>query len=189
MLEIWISLITRAKQHLYISGSEPKGKDHGWYGKIRNAFESKISENEGPVVLAEYGKNDDVVNDVKESINPTVTLKPELSLPINLKNTQIDISPSQQVLPSANKNAAHEENTLRGIVMHQMLNYISRSDNNDFSKFYSADMINIEKLKLEIWWQKCINTTPIHLHFLIYWQARGTLFSLLCNTLLLPLSS
>ena len=88
----------------------------------------------------------------------SVTIPPELSLPITLINPQLDISPSQQVSVSNNKDETHEENTLRGIIMHQMLNHLSRSPKNELSLFYSAEINNIEKTKLESWWFECKNT-------------------------------
>ena len=150
--------LTRAKQRLYISGSEPKGRDHGWYGKVCAAFEFESKDNDAPLILEECGKDERINTLKKQIIKPTVTVTSDLSLPITNINPQADISPSQQVTSSDNKYEAQEENTVRGIIMHQMLNFISQSPKNEFSQFYSTDINNIEKEKLENWWLECKNT-------------------------------
>ena len=150
--------LTRAKQRLYISGSEPKGKDHGWYSKICSAFEFESKDNEEPIVLEESGQDESIKSSNKPTIKPTIIFEPELSLPISHAKSQADISPSKQVLSSSNKYETQEENTLRGVIMHQMLNYLSQSPKNEFSQFYSSEMNNIEKHKLENWWLECKNT-------------------------------
>lgn len=149
--------LTRAKQLLYISGSEPKNKDHGWYGKISQAYQTDSKENKEPLVLEELGTINeiDIIKDIKETkISP---IPKELSLPIELQTKQLDISPSQQVTHFTESSASDTDNTERGIIMHQMLNTLTRFPENTLSQFYSADIINTDATNLESYWSECQN--------------------------------
>ena len=150
--------LTRAKQMLYISGSEPRNKDHGWYGRICSAFEFDSKDNLDPIVLETFGKDEKAkIKNAKKMIPLTVIPK-ELSSPIEIQYKELDISPSQQVVMLNINTDTKEENTLRGTIMHQMLNYISRHPENNLSHFYSADIRNIETSELKNYWQECQKT-------------------------------
>ena len=147
--------LTRAKQMLYISGSEPKTKDHGWYGKICSAFGFESKDNKEPIILESKGTESKVSLGIEKKPNKAIVIPKELSSPVEILNQQLDISPSQQVTP-ANKNIESSEgNTTRGIVMHQMLNYLSRFPEKKLSQFYSAEMNEIQMTELENWWHEC----------------------------------
>lgn len=161
--------LTRAKQLLFISGSEPKNKTHGWYEKICSAYGYSSKENSDDVVvelekdhlLAEPAQNEMLSAIKQEQIIFPVEVPAELTLPIEIKSTQIDISPSKQVDKSiilSIDNNVNEGNTLRGIIMHQMLNFMTRFPNSDLATFYSAESSHIEKAELELWWQECDST-------------------------------
>ena len=162
--------LTRAKQLLFISGSEPKSKAHGWYEKICSAYGYSSKENNDDVVLElenGQGKEETANNKILSAIKQEQIIFPtqiptELTLPIEIKLTQIDISPSKQadkniILSVDNKNA-NEGNTLRGIIMHQMLNFMTRFANSNLVTFYSQESRNIEKTELEVWWLECDST-------------------------------
>jgi len=148
--------LTRAKQMLYISGSEPKSKDHGWYGDICAAFEYDSKDNNQPVILETIGNIEESVSVVNTNQTHQVTdISEELTLPISIQNKQLEISPSQQTTYSNADSESHEGNTLRGTVMHQMLNTLSRSATNTLSQFYSSEMIDVPQNELESWWLEC----------------------------------
>ena len=145
--------LTRAKQKLYISGSEPKSKDHGWYGKICTAYNIDTKENIEPVVLEKAG-NDEIINITKKTKEKKIApINKQLSSPITIEYNHIDISPSQQTTFSSQN--ANEGNTLRGIIMHKMLNYLSRSESNTLDHFYTPEMNEIDKSEIKEWWLEC----------------------------------
>lgn len=147
--------LTRAKQRLYISGSEPNGKEHGWYQKICNAFEFNSTDNKEPLVLESIG-NEDTVSIIAPQKKTKVAPTPkELSSPIKIQNNQLDISPSQQIMAFDKNAEANEGNTLRGIIMHQMLNFISRAPEKNLSQFYSSEVNKTHTSELKKWWGEC----------------------------------
>ncbi|GMR15975.1 MAG: double-strand break repair helicase AddA [Gammaproteobacteria bacterium] len=148
--------LTRAKQMLYISGSEPRSKDHGWYDKICSAFEFSSKDNTVPVVLESIGTINKMTVTERLKIKEPVTIPDNLSSPIKIQNHQLDISPSK-IVTFSNNTESSEDNTLRGIIMHQMLNYLSCSPTNKLSQFYSANIKETHITELENWWQECQN--------------------------------
>jgi ATP-dependent helicase/nuclease subunit A len=150
--------LTRAKQMLYISGSEPKSKDHGWYGKICSAFEFDSKDNIDSIILEAFGNEEKIATKKVEKTTRPVVVPKKLSSPIKIQNQQLDISPSQHVASFENNAEANEGNTLRGTIMHQMLNYLSRSPESNLSQFYSADMIDTDTTEIKSWWQECQKT-------------------------------
>ncbi len=148
--------LTRAKQMLYLSGSEPRGKDYGWYGDICSAFEIECKDNIEPVTLETEGEIEELteITNIKTAHNKTAIPK-ALTLPISIQYQETDISPSQQTSSSKIKSKSLEGNTLRGTIMHQMLNNLSRSNNNQLSKFYSPEIVDISTDDLETWWKEC----------------------------------
>ena len=149
--------LTRAKQMLYISGSEPKNKDHGWYEKICSAFEFNSMDNTVPVILETIGNENKITVKKESGSKKAVVIPLELSSPIKIQNQQLDISPSQQTTLFNEHRQSSEENTLRGIIMHQMLNTLSRSPVTRLDKFYSAEMKEVQITELERWWKECQN--------------------------------
>ena len=147
--------LTRAKQMLYISGSEPKTKDHGWYGKICSAFGFESKDNKESIVLETKGTESKISLEIETKPKKTILIPKELSSPIEILNQQLDISPSQQAISTSENIESSEGNTIRGIVMHQMLNYLSYSPESKLSQFYSAEMNEIQIEELEKWWIEC----------------------------------
>lgn len=174
--------LTRAKQQLFISGSEPKSKTHGWYEKICSAYGYSSKENIEEIIvestqdiLHAISVSDDTLlaktQKIEQSKNPP-EIPPELSLPVKIETTQLDIVPSQQ---AGNRdmqavNHTDEGNTLRGIIMHQILNFMSRVENSNLSDFYSVESNNIQTAELELWWTECYNTVKND-HFQHYFDA------------------
>lgn len=149
--------LTRAKQMLFISGSEPKNKEHGWYEKICSAFEYKSKDNNEPVILEQLAKEDKISDTKKHKPQKTAAIPKELSSPIEVKNHQLDLSPSQQTFSSGQNTESSEENTIRGIIMHQMLNLLSRAPGSNLSQFHNTAMKEIATSELESWWTECEN--------------------------------
>lgn len=154
--------LTRAKQMLYISGSEPKSKDHGWYGKICNAFGFESTDNIEPVTLESFGDEKISQTEIKNKEKQPVKIPNELSSPVKIQSHQLDISPSEQVKYSESYSTSHSEsntnNTLRGIIMHQILNFLSRSAEAELAQFHCNEMKDIDTNEIKTWWQECKNT-------------------------------
>ena len=108
------------------------------------------------MILEETGTMASATSEKEQPLITPVALPEELSQPVEVRAQQLDISPSQQVAPHNGLDAS-EENTLRGVVMHQMLNVLSRSADKKLSQFYSAETKNIEAEELEKWWAECQN--------------------------------
>ena len=150
--------LTRAKQMLYISGSEPKSKDHGWYEKICSAFEYTSKENQDAIVLEKTGIEESVSTKQAKKIKKVLPVDKKLTSIIKVDNKQLDISPSQLV-GSSNNEESSKGNTARGIIMHQMLNYISRFPENKQSQFYSSESNNVAASELDKYWAECKKVT------------------------------
>lgn len=147
--------VTRAKQQLYISGSESNKKDLGWYEKICSAFDLNCRENEEAVVLEALEKNEIISAPLQEKKEHSIVIAKELSSPILIENTQVDILPSQQTTAHFTGSDSNEENTQRGVVMHQMFNHLSRFPDANSNMFYSSDINSIKESELENYWQEC----------------------------------
>jgi len=174
--------LTRAKQQLFISASEPKSKSHGWYEKICSAYGYSSKENNDDIVLEleeeqlqEGPADNEMLSAIKqEQIIFPIEVPVELTLPVALDSSQIDISPSKQVnesaLLSAGNHNTMEGNTLRGVIMHQMLNFMTRFSDSDLAAFYSAESSSVEKSELQQWWRECERTIKND-HFKEYFEA------------------
>ena len=129
--------LTRAKQLLYISGSEPKSKDLGWYGKILKAFEPKEYAEDQPLALTTFSHPDkqELKQTQTQSGKNKINIAKELSQPLNIKTQNIDISPSQQATHFYQHADTDVDSTERGIIMHQMLNQLSRNPASSFNTF------------------------------------------------------
>ena len=149
--------VTRAKQMLFISGSEPKSKDHGWYEKICMAYGFTSTENEDAVIVEEKGKEKTIENDAKTKIETSKTIPKELSLPLNMNFNKSDISPSSQDDFTIDHADSSEKNTLRGIIMHQMLNAFSLNHDMELSQFYFQEINELPKCEIEKYWNECKN--------------------------------
>ena len=153
--------LTRAKQMLYISGSEPKSKEHGWYEKICSAFEYTSKENQDAIVLEKVGLEESVSTKQSKKIKNILPVDEKLTSIIKTNNKQLDISPSQ-LADTSNNEESSKGNTARGIIMHQMLNYISRFPENKQSQFHSNESNNVASHELEEYWEECKKVTNDH---------------------------
>lgn len=146
--------LTRAKQMLFISGSEPRGKDYGWYEKICSAFGYNCKDNSGSTVLESWGGEQQVSTPKENTRKTEHIINKELSSVINIQNNDIDISPSAQN-DSIHTEQQENINTLRGTIMHQMLNHLSRQPQSELAQFFSPDINDISTTELASWWDEC----------------------------------
>ena len=147
--------LTRAKQLLFISASEPKNTDQGWFEKISRAYDFPHKESNEAVVLEEHGKPGQADSLKNYTETSPIKTADELQKPLHIENKNIIISPSQQTSLHDTNDEAAAENTIRGIIMHQMLNLLTQKSNATINSFNSSDAVNIEKQILEKWWQEC----------------------------------
>ncbi|MCW8899815.1 MAG: UvrD-helicase domain-containing protein [Gammaproteobacteria bacterium] len=147
--------LTRAKQMLFISGSEPKSKEHGWYEMICSAFNFSSKDNTDAVILEKDGNEEKATRIKQQNTKNNAVIPKELSSIIKIQNQNIDISPSQQVSSFSQNTESNEGNTTRGIIMHQMLNFLSRYPDGQLSNFYSIEIKETEKTEIDSWWDEC----------------------------------
>ena len=149
---------TRAQQIMFISASESKTFAQSWYKKICKAYEIESEDNPDGLVLEEDGTIDRLSS--QQDRVKTRTIQPDTALtrPLEIELTDRVISPSQQVSGSHATHESNEENTVRGIVMHQMLDLLSRQPAASLSEFYTQPGHEISEQQLQQWWQECQNT-------------------------------
>lgn len=162
--------LTRAKQYLYISASEPKNRDNGWYQIICSAFDIKTTENSSEVVLISEGEDEIATVETIINDNNIISIDEKLRTPIKVPVQEVDISPSQLTSHSEYNPDAAEENTLRGTIMHQMLNILSVTPGKSFSQFHSMEMKSIDTAETEAWWNECRDVIQ-HPEFSDYFEA------------------
>lgn len=160
--------LTRTKQMLFISGSEPKSKDLGWYGKIKNAFEVADIDSGHARILSRHGEPDKDIHAYAEKQNKTVLVDKELSQPLNISSHNIDISPSKQTTHYYLHADADVDNTERGTIMHQMLEQITRNPDMSLNSFQNTSQTQLPAIELKNCWEECqtlVSTTQFENYF------------------------
>jgi ATP-dependent helicase/nuclease subunit A len=116
--------LTRARQYLFISGTEPaRGTDLGWYGAIRAGLEP-VAHARGDHLVLESG-----------APPPAVTLPPgaaaaplvdeRLTRPLAVTARRRTIAPSHSVQEVDPVGAPEEDARIRGIAIHRMLELLT----------------------------------------------------------------
>jgi len=148
--------VTRAKQCLYITGCTPRrGSNLGWYGSIKNQLEqhspsdlalpigvsSHISIRDNARFVIESGKA--LSGQATATPSPTasrhpIIIEPELSTPFPPQHTSTSIAPSKlqhhdplgttTSLPVQATGALDEKQRQRGIIIHTLLQYLTKSN-------------------------------------------------------------
>ncbi len=114
--------VTRAKQLLYISGTEASRKaSRSWYDTISRQYELEPEQIIEEQCLQKSGNIPCVVlpqNKVKQT---TINIDPHLSAAIKLTSPFKEIAPSHTVNVQEANNTLDEEGCLRGLLIHAML--------------------------------------------------------------------
>ncbi|MCW8955494.1 MAG: UvrD-helicase domain-containing protein [Gammaproteobacteria bacterium] len=115
--------VTRAKQMLFISATEPadKGQRHDWYGTIKQGLENLATEQ--PDGSLEYCFGDFNTSDVAQLVHheKTLDIDPRLRVrPENLPASASIIAPSKTVQASSEL-SGDEDGLTRGIAIHRCL--------------------------------------------------------------------
>jgi ATP-dependent helicase/nuclease subunit A len=120
--------LTRSRQLLYISGSAPRrGKDLGWYGEIAQCYDLDPQSLAIPRLLEERGTPPSSRPPEPAVTETPIIPDPRLREPITLIPTWIEIAPSRELAATAASGAmADEDGRLRGILIHALLDQLSR---------------------------------------------------------------
>ncbi len=148
--------VTRAKQILYISASEPRNRNGGWYQLVCDAFELEQPA-DSTITVCSHGDIATVAIARNTTSAPIASPEPALLQPVQWQYDEYSIAPSQLGIHTAT-GLGNEDNTRRGIVMHQMLEQLSRHPQQELQTFYSRDAQGIPLQQLQQWWQECSRT-------------------------------
>ena len=154
--------VTRAQQYLYISGS---GKPAGWYEQIRQSYDieqDKLTQEH----LLEMHKGD--LSKPKLKTEPAMIelkFEPRLQQPIHLVTQQIDIAPSK-ILNEQSSTARLPAETIftsivnreRGILIHQMIELLSKQLNLSLKQFCRKHQLDGQQDYLIQCWQQAEQT-------------------------------
>lgn len=148
--------VTRAKQYLFVSGSSSKRTSLGWYGDIAAAYAQELSELVQPVQLETSGQPL-LPMPAPHVTLPEPTIDPRLSQPVKVITQEIEIAPSRTSQEFyRNPDNDDEDARQRGIIIHEMLNYLSSTENprlEDFTLRLAALPVTTDELAN--WWQEC----------------------------------
>ncbi len=116
--------VTRARQLLYISACAPsRGDDLGWYGIIREQFREEMTGDSG--VLTSSGTPPETPPDIPRRPAPEMEAPdPRLHQPLTITPSSEEIAPSRRV--GHHGETGDPDGRLRGIIIHRMLDLLSR---------------------------------------------------------------
>ena len=167
--------LTRAREHLYISGVTSKRSSSGWHQLVHNAMTSIATEETNGMLsfafgqhrtAAATGKSDSHNEDLKKY---QVEIKPELNLPIKkLPAMETMIAPSranqhQDISGITDEYLDSEHGQTRGIAIHRALDLLSRknrlSEDDVLQQLASEMGLNTADSDLNNWLREAVETT------------------------------
>ncbi len=148
--------LTRSRQLLYLSGSKPlRGDALGWYGEICQQYDIDPWQLQQPRILEEQNSPPQTGAPPKVETAQEIEIDPRLSQPIPLPPAYHEIAPSRQLShQQANGASGDEDGRLRGIVIHQMLEQLSRDPQIPLSKIKPAWEVSVAHEMLQQWWEE-----------------------------------
>jgi len=128
--------VTRARQYLYITASEPRIKNHGWYGLIRERLD-------GLELLDEQGQftHTFTVDDEAELVENVAVRQASTSLPsyllhpAEMATTDDPMTPSHDGTPPSEEPDNNVRGQLRGSIIHRLLDLLNTFGNDRDSAF------------------------------------------------------
>jgi len=160
--------LTRSAQLLYISGSVPtRGKELGWYGDIAARFELDPLTLASSRVLTESASAPQAKTVAAPPEEETIIPDARLRHPITLPRQYREIAPSLEHAHSL-ATAQHQDADacLRGIVIHQMLDQLSRNPQATLDDLRLPTEAQISQPDLLSWWQQAqaVVQNPVFQH-------------------------
>jgi ATP-dependent helicase/nuclease subunit A len=146
--------VTRARQHLFISGSQPRRSSSlGWYARIALQHQLNLEELEEPVVLAESGTPTEITQlpETKETLSID---ERNLTGPFQLTSGYREIAPSRSSSQQHETAASDEDAKTRGIVIHLMLEKLSEQPSLSLQQFKKHLQLAATQTELEEYWQE-----------------------------------
>jgi len=146
--------VTRAKQYLYISASQPRRTSTlGWYGTITRHYQLNIEELDEPLLLSESGVLPELDSLIEEIAKPDVSTT-ELNGPFNTKPLYREIAPSRTVCQQSESVQTDDDAKNRGIIIHLMLEKLSLTPSLSLAQLKNDIHLAIEQQELENCWQE-----------------------------------
>ncbi len=134
--------ITRARQHLYISGVRPRrGTGLGWYGAMHSAMAPLEEDAPEPPLVLHSNRMPETANTHQDNAaNPPVSsIPPMLARPLILPPLQHEIAPSYNTSAAAAPgHPTDEDGRLRGMVIHRLLQRLSETSTTDWPEATSS---------------------------------------------------
>jgi len=152
--------VTRAKQYLYISASQPRRTSSlGWYGTIARHHQLDTDELLQALLLAESGASPELNYTMKQTPKLTVSNK-GLTGPFNIKPRYREIAPSRSLSQQYESNQSvvtDDDAKNRGIIIHLMLEKLSLTPSLSLSQLNKDLRLSYEQEELENCWQEALN--------------------------------
>ena len=156
--------VTRAQQYLFISGS---GKPAGWYQNICQQYSIDTEKLTETHVLEQHTGTTHPIE--KTPVNELSDYKsdPRLEKPLTIKNSYLDISPSQisdqqtfHIQPKAEQQSnshEHFDSRQRGILIHKMIESLTDNSELTLIDFCQKQLLNQPEETLTVYWQQAVN--------------------------------
>lgn len=121
--------LTRARQWLFISASAPnRGKDLGWYGAVAEAYQHDPSAIAEPILLEESNRLPDTFAQTEAQSVAPPAVDPRLGMPLPFCRADTrEIAPSYAAQPETLDEEADEDGRARGLLLHALLDGLTRS--------------------------------------------------------------
>ena len=148
--------LTRSCQLLYISGCLPqKGQQLSWYGDIANCYGHDPLTLATPTILEQTGQPPPALP-AQPVTTPTLTIQaePQLSRPLQLMPQYREIAPSRQLAHYKSGGGADEDGRLRGVIIHRMLELLSKQAEEKTTSIPTQLGIQIEAAELKQYWEE-----------------------------------
>ena len=127
--------VTRAKQILYISGSEAARKaHHSWYQAICQQYDIDIEKNITQQTLQAAGTIPALAKTHEIDQTPVNKIDPRLRSVIPISHPFKEIAPSRTVKTHDTGNTLDEDGRLRGLVIHALLEKMTQDKNPNLSR-------------------------------------------------------
>ena len=121
--------ITRARQYLYISASEPRISNHGWYGLIKNRLDAlELLDEQGQFTHTFTVKTEVESFKPVTSDQVAATLPAHLLSPSNRSTTDDSVTPSHDESLNNEKLDYNIAAQLRGSIIHRLLELLNSDD-------------------------------------------------------------
>ncbi len=149
--------LTRARQHLYISGVRPSGKDEsGWYFALRRAIDPTDQVAAEEACILSHGMMPALSgHEIKIARTTTTEVDPRLSHPLAVEQTLYEIAPSHQHQEQRSYQG-DEDGRLRGEIIHRLLQRMSENDEKSWPQTVNTVAAEFDLDRGDQLFQQCV---------------------------------